>query len=121
MVQALEVVHGNGLVHLDIKPENIFTRAGQYKLGDFGLCRNGKGERHVEEGDSRYMSMELLNDDYRSLEKSDIFSLGCTLYEVCRCEPLPFSGQEWQDIRGGVLRGESMCVCVCEDEAKTRG
>lgn len=50
------------------------------------------------------MSMELLNDDYRSLEKSDIFSLGCTLYEVCRGEPLPFSGQEWQDIRGGGLR-----------------
>ena len=59
MVQALEVVHGNGLVHLDIKPENIFARAGQYKLGDFGLCRNGKGERHVEEGDQRYMSMEV--------------------------------------------------------------
>ena len=39
--------------------------------------------RDVEEGDSRYMSKELLSGDHADLTKSDIFSLGIAIYEVC--------------------------------------
>lgn len=58
---ALEFIHRNSMVHLDIKPENIFVKNDQYKLGDFGLVSKVGYNKDVEEGDSRYMSMELLN------------------------------------------------------------
>ena len=67
----------------------------------------GKIEDHgdVEEGDSRYMSLELLSGELDDLTKSDIFSLGATMYEIClgRSHPLPENGPEWQDIRRGML------------------
>lgn len=100
---ALEFIHRQQMVHLDIKPENIFIKNNQFKLGDFGLVTRASCAQEVEEGDSRYMSMELLSGDRSDLTKSDIFSLGATLYEICRGLPLPMNGQEWQDIRTGRL------------------
>ncbi|GMH47909.1 hypothetical protein TrRE_jg12216, partial [Triparma retinervis] len=100
MAEALTVIHEESLVHLDIKPENIFVRGNIYKLGDFGLATNIENRRIVDDGDSRYMSPEILNDDYSDLKKADIFSLGCTILELCR-SPLPYSGEEWQSIRAG--------------------
>jgi len=98
---ALDFIHRNNMVHLDIKPENIFLKNDQYKLGDFGLVTKVSASQDVEEGDSRYMSMELLSGDSSDLTKSDIFSLGATMYELCLGRPLPMNGQEWQDIRAG--------------------
>ena len=100
---ALDYVHQSGMIHLDIKPDNIFIKNDQYKLGDFGLVSKIENHDDVEEGDSRYMSMELLSGDLEDLTKSDIFSLGATLYEICLGRGLPENGQEWQDIRKGVL------------------
>lgn len=60
-------------------------------------------EKDVEEGDSRYMSMELLSGDHADLTKSDIFSLGATMYEICLGRELPMNGDEWQNIRAGRL------------------
>jgi len=103
MLLALDLVHKSGMIHLDIKPENIFIKNDQYKLGDFGLVSKIENHDDVEEGDSRYMSMELLSGDLDDLTKSDIFSLGATLYEICLGRSLPENGQEWQDIRRGSL------------------
>jgi len=88
------------MVHLDIKPENIFIKNDQFKLGDFGLVST-VSSHDVEEGDSRYMSMELLSGDHIDLTKSDIFSLGISLYEICigGVRPLPANGPEWQSLR----------------------
>jgi wee1-like protein kinase len=66
---ALEFIHRNGMVHLDIKPENVFVKNDQYKLGDFGLVSLTHSSKDVEEGDSRYMSMELLSGDHSDLTK----------------------------------------------------
>jgi len=130
---ALDLVHKTGMIHLDIKPENIFIKDGHYKLGDFGLVSKIENHDDVEEGDSRYMSMELLLGELDDLTKvrcekirrlsfcfiikltsifdvplstkSDIFSLGATMYEICLGRPdnLPENGQEWQDMRRGKL------------------
>jgi len=110
MLLALDLVHKSGMIHLDIKPENIFIKNDQYKLGDFGLVSKIENHDDVEEGDSRYMSRELLLGDLDDLTKSDIFSLGATMYEICLLghggppKPLPENGQEWQDMRDGKLR-----------------
>ena len=57
----------------------------------------------VEEGDSRYMSKELLSGDHADLTKSDIFSLGIAMYEIClgSNKNLPPNGPEWQCLRSG--------------------
>jgi serine/threonine protein kinase len=76
----------------------------QFKLGDFGLV--SKVSSHdVEEGDSRYMSLELLSGDHADLTKSDIFSLGITMYELSLGEgkALPSNGPEWQLLRSAAI------------------
>ena len=107
MLLALEFIHRNAMCHLDIKPQNIFVKKDPpldvFKLGDFGLVTKISYHKDVEEGDSRYMSMELLSGDHKDLTKSDIFSLGCTLYEICLGRELPTNGPEWQQIRAGSL------------------
>lgn len=103
MLLALELIHRNDMVHLDIKPENIFLKTDQFKLGDFGLVSKITNNDDVEEGDSRYMSMELLSGNHKDLTKSDIFSLGATMYEICLGRTLPSDGEEWQNIRAGIL------------------
>jgi len=90
-------------VHFCTCQENIFLKNDQYKLGDFGLVSRATCDNDVEEGDSRYMSMELLSGRHDDLTKSDVFSLGATMYEICLGRPLPMNGQEWQDIRHGRL------------------
>jgi len=59
---ALDFIHRQGIVHLDIKPENIFLKDEKYKLGDFGLASKAGG-RAADEGDSRYLPLEMLSDD----------------------------------------------------------
>ena len=75
-----------------------------FKLGDFGLVAKIAYHKDVEEGDSRYMSMELLSGDHKDLTKSDIFSLGATLYEISLGQSLPTNGTQWQEIRAGRLQ-----------------
>jgi hypothetical protein len=65
---ALQLVHSKGMVHLDIKPDNIFVHNGLYKLGDFGLAGIATST-DVEEGDSRYMSRDMLEYGQRDLTK----------------------------------------------------
>jgi serine/threonine protein kinase len=103
------------MVHLDIKPANIFVKRQPssdhitYKLGDLGLVTLADTCGDVVEGDCRYLSKEVLHDDFRNLKQCDIFSLGATVYELClqpgRPEGLPPNGDEWHEIRSGVLRG----------------
>jgi serine/threonine protein kinase len=81
---ALELLHQRNMVHLDIKPDNIFRTNDVYKLGDFGLAhasssttRNGEQTdiiSDVEEGDSRYMSKDLLDFGPKDLTKVNTYT-----------------------------------------------
>ncbi|XP_073395557.1 wee1-like protein kinase isoform X1 [Physcomitrium patens] len=103
MASALSAIHSKGLVHLDVKPDNIYVLNGVYKLGDFGRAVRADGSMEIEEGDARYMPLEILNDDHSQLTKVDMFSLGATIYELARGLPLPTSGAQFQSLREGKL------------------
>lgn len=94
--------HSLNLAHLDIKPENIYKTNEIYKIGDLGLVRKADS-REVLEGDSRYLSREVLNEDTSNLPKADIFALGMSIYELARGVPLPSQGEDWNALRDGQI------------------
>jgi len=100
LLQALEHLHEHDLVHMDIKPENIFIGMdGICKLGDFGLMIDlAKGESEVGvEGDPCYLAPETMASQFT--KACDVFSLGVTLLELATDLDLPKSGQLWHDLR----------------------
>ncbi|CAN6237074.1 unnamed protein product [Urochloa humidicola] len=101
--EGLDFIHEHGIAHLDVKPDNIYVRNGVYKLGDFGCATLINSSLAIEDGDSRYMPPEMLNDKYEHLDKVDIFSLGATIYELIRGTPLPESGPHFTSIREGKI------------------
>eukprot|EP01084_Bolivina_argentea_P029930 55527_1 len=110
---ALQYIHSQGYVHFDVKPENIFiSKDFSFKLGDFGLCakiiiNDGNKENIPKfvEGDSRYLSRELIEESYNisELDKIDIFALGLSVFEMIISDNLPSNGFKWQQIRNGNL------------------
>lgn len=101
--KALQFIHGKGMAHLDVKPDNIYVKNGVFKLGDFGCATRLDGSLPIEEGDARYMPHEILNDNYDDLDKVDIFSLGVSMYELVRGSALPASGHVSLNLREGKI------------------
>ncbi|KAF9936066.1 hypothetical protein BGZ67_002713 [Mortierella alpina] len=116
LASGLRAIHDSNIIHLDIKPENIFiTAAGALKIGDFGHSITFPVEvKDIAEGDKFYMAMELLNGGCGKY--SDVFSLGITVYEMVmnKSGDLPGEGLEWHRLREGDIDVDGVM-----DESKT--
>lgn len=99
LLLAVGHLHEHDLVHMDIKPENIFIGMdGICKLGDFGLVIDlATGGEDGMEGDPCYLAPEVLSGRYT--KACDVFSLGVTLLELATDMDLPRGGQLWHDLR----------------------
>ena len=98
VARALEHAHAHGVVHRDLKPENILLSDGQAILCDFGIARalhdpqdGGLTATGTSVGTPRYMSPEQASSASVPDPRSDLYSLGCVLYEMLAGEP-PFTG-----------------------------
>jgi eukaryotic-like serine/threonine-protein kinase len=103
VADALGYAHRQGIVHRDVKPENILLEGDRAVVADFGIARAldlAGGERLTETGlalgTPRYMSPEQAMGSPVDA-RSDIYSLGCVLYEMLAGEP-PFTGPTAQAI-----------------------
>src|SRR5579859_4955100 len=97
VVDALAYAHEHGIVHRDVKPENILVHAGHAVVTDFGIARAISAAGGVEltrtgvtVGTPLYMSPEQIVGDPVD-GRSDVYSLGCTLYEMLAGAP-PYTG-----------------------------
>src|SRR5262245_36692762 len=96
--EALDYAHREGVVHRDIKPENVLLDAGHAMVADFGIARAvwAAGETKLTTtgtviGTPTYMSPEQVMGGRELDGRSDVYSLGCVLYEMLAGVP-PFTG-----------------------------
>jgi serine/threonine-protein kinase len=101
---ALSYAHSQGVIHRDIKPENVLLSAGEAVVADFGIARAiseaGGGqltETGISIGTPVYMSPEQASGGEKVDGRSDVYSLGCVLYEMLAGEP-PYTGPTAQAI-----------------------
>jgi serine/threonine protein kinase len=97
VAEGLAILHEHGMIHRNIKPENIMIRKdGVVQVMDFGLIRRGGLSPEAREGTTAgtaaYMSPELIQG-HASDQRTDIFSLGVVLYEMLSGRP-PFRGTD---------------------------
>jgi hypothetical protein len=89
IAEALDYAHRQGLIHQDVKPENILFKDGEAYLADFGIARaieksldESSTTRLMIRGTPQYMSPEQATGEQNIDGRSDVFSLGCVLYEM---------------------------------------
>ena len=103
IASALKGIAEHNIIHRDIKPDNImFTRHGEVKLADLGIAKNDSDDANITQSDAMigtpaYLSPEQIENPKEVDIRSDIYSLGATLYEMLTGSP-PYTGKNTYDI-----------------------
>ena len=123
---ALAYAHAQGIVHRDIKPENILLSAGHAVVSDFGIARAVSAaasdrltQTGIALGTAAYMSPEQATGEREIDGRSDVYSVGCVLYEMIAGEP-PFSGPNVQAMIARRLSGPAPSLAGLRDEMPER-
>ncbi len=119
VASALDYAHRHGVVHRDIKPENIMLHDGSALVADFGIAlavsRSDGGTRMTETGMSlgtpHYMAPEQAMGERELTARSDVYALGCVLYEMLVGEP-PFTGPTAQAVIARVMTEEPRSLVI---------
>ena len=112
VAEALDYAHSHSVIHRDIKPANILLHAGKPVISDFGIAlavgAAGGGrltETGLSLGTPHYMSPEQATGDQSVGPATDVYALGCVLYEMLVGEP-PYTGSTPQAVLGKIITGE---------------
>ena len=118
VADALGYAHGLGVIHRDVKPENILLRDGHALVADFGIAlavQTAGGARMTQTGLSlgtpQYMSPEQAMGERTIDGRSDLYALGAVTYEMLAGEP-PFTGPNVQAIVARLLAEEPRSLAV---------
>ncbi|KAL5022684.1 hypothetical protein ScPMuIL_001839 [Solemya velum] len=107
LLLAVHHMHMRRILHRDLKTRNIFLKKNLVKIGDFGISRILMSTADLAStftGTPYYMSPEVLkHEGYNS--KSDIWSIGCILYELCSLEHA-FNGQSLMAVMYKIVEGD---------------
>ncbi|XP_067136064.1 serine/threonine-protein kinase Nek5-like isoform X1 [Centruroides vittatus] len=105
---ALQYIHDHNILHRDLKTQNILlTAKGRIKVGDFGIARILERRADMATtaiGTPYYLSPEICQMKPYNY-KTDIWSLGCVLYELC-CLEHPFQGYNFHQLVVAILKGK---------------
>ena len=107
MIEGLKALHDKKIMHRDLKSANIFLVKDKHqcKLGDMNVSKVIKEKvLHTQTGTPYYASPEVWNDAPYSY-KSDLWSIGCVIYELCELKP-PFQGKDLDELYENVCKGE---------------
>ncbi|KAI5172279.1 hypothetical protein NEFER03_1393 [Nematocida sp. LUAm3] len=101
ITKGLRAIHSSKIIHLDIKPENIYLHTEKevliVKIGDFGISRSFEDATEIEyDGDRLYMAPELLQNICSPA--SDIYSLGLLFIEILFKVGAPLKSIQWTEI-----------------------
>jgi NIMA (never in mitosis gene a)-related kinase len=109
---AIKHIHDRKILHRDLKSQNVFlTKSGLIKLGDFGIakCLNYTLEQvQTILGTPYYLSPEIVQNKPYSF-KSDIWSLGVLLYELCALK-MPFNARSLPKLSLNIIKGQYSSV-----------
>jgi serine/threonine-protein kinase len=116
VADALSYAHSHGVVHRDIKPENILLSSGHAVVADFGIAKAvsaAGGDKLTETGMAvgtpSYMSPEQAAGEEALDGRTDLYALGCVLYEMLAGQP-PFTGPTTESVIRQHLTAEAPAI-----------
>jgi len=112
---ALHHAHGKGIIHRDVKPSNLLLASdGRLCVSDFGLARMTEEPGLTQSGDlvgsPSYMSPEQAAGRFPLDQRTDVYSLGATLYELLTLQP-PFVGARRDDVLVKIIHDDPLSPC----------